>query len=1339
VDDAATIDYEQSIKLTAGTVSVSGGFEIDVGQLHLKMEGSDAVTKIAAGESSDDIPVVEIDAVNESVFTVSTSDTSYVYYVTKAAFGIDTAVAVSSGDSGATGGPVTETNVPKVMLYSGSANLAKDSVIFVEGLDMQFLRFDQVGDRNFTLTMVNERPKVTLTSGSVNLTDAVDPTYENVGTGSMSFFANDSGNIELDSGTVSVPEGSTVKVGDRYITNDSGTVHVTADGVVVVQPNSSATVSSPDGASYPIVNDTSEPISRDVRQEEKEDGYTMYEAHRTTLVDRVLESDANTLAVRLLVDQTVQSLNAAVYDASKSSSENIATLDEIYERFVERYREIHRTDEQLFGDYYEEVRTQLENLHVGETSLTERYLIDNILREFSNIEYNSNLSLEENKAQVDAALSQANSLLSSYRIADSSSFNVYKSVMLQYIETQPEGGLAEIGTLKTAYAESLGKLEYLSSQDRDRNLQRIDELIDGFDGAVLSAFIGSFNNQKAAVIGNIVRLSASYSEPEALEYINSARNRLENYAYDQGVRYEDNINRINNLYTNLESNIGAAVLGNLNTFDDYCVKYHEKYVEVYNKYSEVDPGTEQPVYHPEIPADMRQSILEAIAVARDKVDVNGEGRINYDHSLSLADNVNIIHKIASDLEDQIEYITSEDMRDELEKTYAAALDHFAKNDKPQTPTKILERIAEARDAVIAEYKSDHEVEVKGNTINSIIAEYDTDMAVLIQRADFYFNIDRGCEFLQSKYETAQTAVVDRMAECIAELRAFEYRENLTLSENLALLQQKTNDFSLELTNLKATTNQGDFENYRDYVAWRVRGYTGVSPSVPDLVQSYSDKITALQYNGKSLYANKVAVDRLFQEFSDSYEKLEFEAYRDSLAANIEAMVSEGDQPSVRQAAADGANEIRNLRMKVGDHAGSVAEANALFDLVTIRVGYAKAAYADNLDFFNERCNYIIGLTAHDPYINSEKITGGARMTSLRDSAGLTQSQKAEQISAIDYRILDLMRFDTAYVEITDSFAAMSSIDDSSKVRALAEKYSPFINGYVYDVSLGIDGNIAALKAVLEEYSAACLDQKYAENSAVTGGIRADGKAMDGTVADYPAGVKEIWGSVANLNGLDAGVSVTMSRTGSANLSGGSVLPAEGSGFAVLGNGDVLGAFEVTLFKDGEKINDFSGTYRVRILLPEDMRGYDRVQVAYVDEYGDVQVYDAKVVGNYLEFYTTHFSAFSLIGLRDIPTYYDIYVYIAITVIVLALAIYFARVVRFDANGGTGRTPGLIFFGDGQGPMAGNRFVREGYRFRGWSRTRDGIAEYMDCSDLSALGKIHMIKLYAVWEEVKSDA
>ena len=89
----------------------------------------------------------------------------------------------------------------------------------------------------------------------------------------------------------------------------------------------------------------------------------------------------------------------------------------------------------------------------------------------------------------------------------------------------------------------------------------------------------------------------------------------------------------------------------------------------------------------------------------------------------------------------------------------------------------------------------------------------------------------------------------------------------------------------------------------------------------------------------------------------------------------------------------------------------------------------------------------------------------------------------------------------------------------------------------------MDGNIALVRALQEEFSTALLNQKYAENSTVTGGIRADGKAMDGTEADYPAGVDEVWGSVGNLSGLEAGVSVTMTRTGAGNVHGGSSMPA----------------------------------------------------------------------------------------------------------------------------------------------------------------------------------------------------
>ena len=1313
-----------TIMLTYGTVSVSGPFSLEAGSFDVSVTGSSALTTVGLTTGSgSDIVTMSVDDVVGCDFTVG----GYTYSTTNASLKVQEAWSGTTGGNGTAGA--------KVVLTSGFVTMTSGSVLYVSKAAGGYLMFDQVGDRTVNVGIEGGgRALVDVISGSVNLTDEIDPEYQNVGSGTLSFFAGDSQNIELDTGSVSVPEGSTVKIGDRYVTNEHGTVTISSDGVVTVQPDSMAVVSNSQGDSYNIENNTSEPIERDVAREEREDGYSMFNEHRETLIRNVNEVDANTQAVRNLVEQTVASLQNAVYDTSMDSGRNIEVLDTIYETFQERFRAIYKSDQQLFEEYHETMLTELEKLHLGETSLTEKMIIDNLIGELGAIAYDDNLTLEENKALVDEVMSQANVQLSYYRVADSSSFNVYKSVMLEYISTQADGGLEEIGTLKAAYTESLNRLEYLSSQDRDRNLQRIDELIDGFDGAVLGAFITNFTNQKNTVLGNIVRLSAQYSEPEALEYIENARSRLENYSYDQSVTYQSNLSRVDDLYTNLQNNIGAAILANLNTFDDYCVKYHAKYVEVLDKYEN------DPTYHPEIPEDMREAIIAAIIEARDKVDVNGEERINYDHSLTLAENVGKIHKIASDLQEQIEYISSEDMRNELERTYAAALEHLAKNDKPTTPTKLLERIAEARNAIIAEYKSDHDVDDKGIAINGIMEQYNTDMAILIERAEFYLNIDVGCKFLRDKYETSQPVVVDRMNEILAEFAGddthpgFQYRENLTLEENLALLQQKVNDYSLELTNLKSTTNQGDFENYRDYVAWRVSGMAaGESAEVAAHVQTYVAKISALQYNGKSLYANKVAVDRVYDEFYDGYQRILFGEYCDILAANIEGTVTPADQDSVRSTASNGANELRNLRYRAGEYAECIGEADDLYNIVILRIGYARAALSDSLDFFIERRDAIQNTLTHQWDVTNEKNGANLQINQIITS-DISQARKAADIAAIDYRFQDLMRFDAAFASVSDYIASQTTIDDSAKVRAVAEKYTQLLEDFAYHINLSVDGNIALVRALQEEFGTALLNQKYAENSTVTGGIRADGKAMDGTEADYPAGVDEVWGSVGNLSGLEAGVSVTMARTGAGNVHGGSSMPAEGNGFAVLGDGEVLGAFEVTLFKDGEKITDFNGTYRVRILLPEDMRGYDSMQVAYVDEYGDVQVYNAKVVGNYIEFYTTHFSAFTLIGFNDIPTYYDIYAYIAIAIVVLALAFYYVRLVRYDPNGGFGRTPAQLFFFDGEGPISENGFVRDGYMFCGWSRTRDGEAEFADRSELSGLGKIHAVKLYAVWKE-----
>ena len=129
---------------------------------------------------------------------------------------------------------------------------------------------------------------------------------------------------------------------------------------------------------------------------------------------------------------------------------------------------------------------------------------------------------------------------------------------------------------------------------------------------------------------------------------------------------------------------------------------------------------------------------------------------------------------------------------------------------------------------------------------------------------------------------------------------------------------------------------------------------------------------------------------------------------------------------------------------------------------------------------------------------------------------------------------------------------------------------------------------------------------------------------------------------------------------------------------------------------------------------------------------------AWVEGNYLVFETAHFSTFNVYGNIILHKHYDIYLYVVLIVAAVLLLIYLIRVVRYDANGGQGSTPVTVFFCDGEGSLPENGFTREGYTFGGWSRKADGSDPISADAELSALGKIHFLKLYAVWnkEEVQ---
>ncbi len=81
-------------------------------------------------------------------------------------------------------------------------------------------------------------------------------------------------------------------------------------------------------------------------------------------------------------------------------------------------------------------------------------------------------------------------------------------------------------------------------------------------------------------------------------------------------------------------------------------------------------------------------------------------------------------------------------------------------------------------------------------------------------------------------------------------------------------------------------------------------------------------------------------------------------------------------------------------------------------------------------------------------------------------------------------------------------------------------------------------------------------------------------------------------------------------------------------------GKVVVAYDISFIQDGI-IQSVSDTFTVTMLIPEEMRGNENLEVVYVADDGTVEVLEFVVEGNYAKFTTTHFSIYSIVESRDI--------------------------------------------------------------------------------------------------------
>lgn len=171
-----------------------------------------------------------------------------------------------------------------------------------------------------------------------------------------------------------------------------------------------------------------------------------------------------------------------------------------------------------------------------------------------------------------------------------------------------------------------------------------------------------------------------------------------------------------------------------------------------------------------------------------------------------------------------------------------------------------------------------------------------------------------------------------------------------------------------------------------------------------------------------------------------------------------------------------------------------------------------------------------------------------------------------------------------------------------------------------------------------------------------------------------------WGVVISENGMPNGTVLSAKgitidrgivRIFNQALKDGNYIAADGTLASsadikkILSDSEVKALIEICLMNSDAVYDEFSGTYTVRLLIPEELRSTNNLRIVYVSDSGALEYYDAVRDGNYLVFSTVHFSDFIITGEKSVSLLWLIVLLLIILAAEVIFIIVFTLVTRKD--------------------------------------------------------------------------
>jgi len=1046
-----------------------------------------------------------------------------------------------------------------------------------------------------------------------------------------------------------------------------------------------------------------------------------------------LHSAGESSEVRAYLNDTVAALSAMIYDHSLSLDDNMARLSEYeYEAVVEYIYKLNLAE---FKVYVSNIDAKITAEMEYCDCYNEKQLIEDYRKMVTSLEYNREQGIKYNTDQVDLLYDTFTEKLTEYR-PSAASFDIHLKNAIDYVEGCDDMGLKEVKSLKTDYSGKLRALTFDSSAPLEQNMSRIDSLVDSFDSQYTKVAANAVNSHKDEVLRSMNSEMDNAKNDDMREIVERYTEKLSQFRYDSSISYSDNIAYINGLYDLMKKEL-SHIEDNLSSrFDGYRAAYAASFRERI-----------QITENPDAVAILESGISQVYSM-------------KYDYSLTLDQNRLRLDNLACDVQKKLKELESTVVEAQFEEYRQKALNYISSKVVDGGNASTEECIESYKAEVLAvQYDLDKTPEENQKVIQDILERYDRAITEVASQSLFDSAKSQLAAYLETEFGS-YPEIRTELDECCGKLKDAKYDESLSEEENIDLLQRKTAGYIEELDEALKTAENEESAAYRKEMARAVESYRGTddSETLKGIIDQFVKRVNDYSIDGKSLPFNKYNIDSIVHEFINAYEKQivaekaeDFAGYVSDIKTKIEQKHTDDESEDMKTAIDNAYAKADSLMF---DPLATVEEnreradrilSNLEEDLSILKIADETALKTRITSFVKDGKETISGF---DEDLKTHLATILVKIEAVATSSE-ELGQRIIEFVSLKNEFEDGMRIQDSidtYNVLRETYIEEAEyehmVNESSAVKIILNNYTRSLETFEYSIEQSEEANISNLDTLRSNFLDRLKEQRLNENALVIGDLNQDRTSTAGGNPEYPKGCTEIWGTVSNDKGM-SNVSVSMTRSNEDFPSDLSGCVNSGRFYILTGDGnmsspnnmDALCSFDIMLKEGTKTFNSFTGTYEVSILLPEDLRAYQKFQVVCFDEYGDMQVLDCRVEGNFLIFTTTHFSEFTLFGINIAPGSFTlnelIVTMLVVMVILAALLLLMTRSIRYDPNGGDGKMDATFFILRTHSRLDKCCFVREGYTFAGWED--DSGRTYSDLEPIDSIGRFRHITLHAVWE------